>query len=220
MNAVVLVPVKDSARAKARMAGILSPEERSRLAQAMLNDLVCALQPLAARVALVTDSGAAATIAAKFGWRVFWETRQITESTSVDAASHQLAAEKTGSVLRLPADIPLARSEDIRRLLDIPLKPRSAVLVPSRDGAGTNAVLRKPPDLFPSRFGNNSLVLHRQEALRAQAHVEVVEVPRLALDLDEPADLMQFLEQESETATRRLLMHLNIMDRLVHNARG
>ena len=33
----------------------------------------------------------------------------------------------------------------------------------SLEGTGTNALLRTPPDLFPSRFGPNSLALHRAD---------------------------------------------------------
>lgn len=214
MNTVILVPVKDPSKAKARLASILTPEQRCELARTMLDDLALALKPLGARVAFVTNSRPAGDLAAELGWRVFWETRQITESASVDEASRRLAAEGVEAVLRLPADIPLVRSEDVRKLLDVRLQPRSAVLVPSRDRMGTNAVLRRPPDLFPSRFGRNSFVLHMQEALRVQARVEVVELPRLALDLDAPDDLRRFLDRREDTATSRLLAGLDLMKRL------
>ncbi len=214
MSTVILVPVKNTAKAKMRMAPVLSPGERGRLADAMLDDLICALRPLAARVALVTDSEPAAKIARKVGWRVLWETGQITESVSVDEASRQLARERTGAVLRLPADIPLAKTADIQQLLDVALSTRSALMVPSWDRLGTNAILRKPADLFPSRFGHNSLVLHMQEALRVGAHVEILENARIGLDLDDPSDILRFLTQTSDTATSRLLVDLKINERL------
>ncbi len=214
MSAVILVPVKDPEKAKARLAPVLTPGERARLASAMLNDLVSALQPLNARVVFVTGSRQAADLAAALSWEVHWETRQITESASVDEASRRLAADGAEAVLRLPADIPLAKPEDIRMLLDKVAEPGSAILVPSCDRMGTNAILRNPPDLFPSRFGRNSLVLHTQEALRVRASLEVVEVPRLALDIDDPEDVLRFLEQESDGAARRLLAELNITKRM------
>ncbi len=215
MKIVILVPIKDSTRAKIRMAPVLSPEERSRLAGVMLDDLIRALKPLDARVVFVTDSGPAAKTAARLGWRVLWESGQISESASVDEACRLLAREKTGAVLRLPADIPLAQTADIQQVLGARLNARSALLVPSWNWMGTNAVLRMPPDLFPSRFGHNSLVLHTQEALRARAHVEVLQNPRIALDLDDVGDILRFLTHKSDTATARLLTDLNIEERLV-----
>ncbi len=214
MSTVILVPVKDFATAKVRMAGVLSVEERSRLASAMLADLVRALKPLAARVAFVTDSPEAARTAARKGWRIFWETCQISESASVDEASHRLAIERAESVLRLPADIPLAKTEDIQALLDLQPRSKSAILVPSWNRMGTNALMRKPPNLFPSRFGRNSFVLHTHEAMRARANIQAVDLPRLALDLDDPGDLARFLEQDSDTATRRLLVDWKVAERL------
>lgn len=214
MSAVILVPVKDPEKAKTRLSLVLTPGERARLASAMLDDLVGALQPLNARVVFVTGSRQAADLATGLGWEVHWESHQITESASVDEASRRLAADGADAVLRLPADIPLAKPEDIEILLDKEAGPGSAILVPSRDRMGTNAVLRNPPDLFPSRFGRNSFVLHAQEALRARALLEVVELPRLALDVDDPEDVRRFLEQESDSAARRLLMELDALKRL------
>lgn len=214
MKTAILVPVKNPTRAKIRMAPILSTEERSRLAGAMLDDLIRSLKPLNTRVVLVTDSEPAAKTARSLGWKVWWETSQISESASVDEASRQLAREKTGAVLRLPADIPLVEAEDIRQLLDFSLGARSALLVPSWDRLGTNAVLRKPPDLFPSRFGYNSFVLHTQEGLRAGAKVHVLENPHIALDLDDAGDILRFLARETDTATGRLLADLKVREGL------
>src|SRR5438094_7463199 len=61
MKTAILVPVKDPARAKARMAAILTAEERSLLAQTMFEDLVAALCALSPErpVVLVTTSQAA-----------------------------------------------------------------------------------------------------------------------------------------------------------------
>jgi 2-phospho-L-lactate guanylyltransferase len=222
MNTVVLVTVKEPERAKLRMAPLLSTEERSLIAWAMFEDAVQALQPLSNshEVALVTNSRRAADKAQQLGWRVLWETEQISESASVDQASAKLAAESVEAVLRIPADIPLIRSEDIRLILAESGPPRSAVLVPSWDRMGTNAVLRVPPTLFPSRFGHNSLVLHTQEARRAQASLKVLENERLALDLDDASDLVRFLERRSETQTFRLLQQLQLNERLYASTSG
>jgi len=220
MRTVILVPVKDPTRAKARMAPFLSPEDRRRLACAMLEDLISVLSPLSVPVALVTDSDYAAKLGHRLGWRVFEETVQISESASVDQASSRLAGEGAASVLRLPGDIPLARSADIRQVIDANPGLPSAVIVPSWDLMGTNALLRTPPDLFPSRFGHNSLVLHTQESLRKRARLVVLESPRIALDLDDPADLFRFLDEVSDTATGRLLDNLRIKERLAESEKA
>ena len=220
MPPVILLPVKDFEKAKHRMARFLASEERSQLAWAMFQDVAKALQPIcpASRIAIVTDSTRAAAAARQLNWRIFWESEQISESASVDRFSHLLALEGTEAVLRLPADIPLVQPEDLQALLNQPIENRSAVLVPSRDFLGTNALLRMPPNLFPSRFGHDSLVLHTHEALRVQASVRIVENARIALDLDTPSDILWFMKAESETESYRLLRDLRIEERLMQHA--
>ena len=126
--------------------------------------------------------------------------------------------EGVDAVLRLPGDLPLIETGDVEELLGCSLTSGSTLMVPSWDLGGTNALLRTPPDLFPSRFGPDSLVLHITEALSARAHFKVVQNRRIALDLDEPADLARFMEQDSNTETCGLLTELRIHERLARSA--
>lgn len=214
MKPVIILPVKEHAQAKLRMSPAMTSEERSNLASVMFDDVVRVLEHLHYPVVVVTNADRAATVAGQLGWRCFWETSQISESASVDAASSQLAIEGVRAALRLPADIPLAQSADIEALINGLEAQPAAILVPSLDRNGTNALVRHPPDLFPSRFGPNSLVLHIQEALRVQANLRILENPRIALDLDEPSDILRFLEQPSETETYRLIIRLGLGERI------
>jgi 2-phospho-L-lactate guanylyltransferase len=113
-------------------------------------------------------------------------------------------------LLRLPIDIPLVTAEDIENIFAV-LAPRpSAVIVPSRDG-GTNALLRSPPDLFPSHFGPNSFALHLEEAERAKARIKIIRNERIALDVDEPKDLRAVAGRVSpHSATARLMQQLGL----------
>jgi 2-phospho-L-lactate guanylyltransferase len=220
MRPIILVPVKNQERAKVRMAHFLTPTEREHLAWAMFLDVSRTLSCVGLPVAVVTDSPRAAERAADLGWRVFRESEQVSESSSVDAVSRQLSAEGVTAVLRIPADVPLIQSSDIDEIIDFHLSMPLAVLVPSRDGTGTNAILRSPPDLFPSRFGKNSLLLHRHDALRAGAQLRIVENRRLALDLDEFEDLKCFMHMPSTTETHRFLSATALAERIAHAAAG
>lgn len=214
MSAFILVPVKEHKNAKSRMSTILGVDERSLLAQTMFEDVGDALARLSNPVVIVTNSEEAARRARKRGWRVLWEIHQVSESASVDAASAQLRQEGAVSVLRLPADLPLVTAVDIEQSLAYPVPAPSTVLVPSGDRLGTNALLRTPPDLFPSRFGHNSFVLHLQEARRSGAQITVLENSNIALDLDDTSDLRRFLERPSNTRTYELLQKMGIKERL------
>jgi len=214
LSTSILVPVKEHKNAKSRMSTMLDSDERALLAKTMFEDVAGTLASLSSPVVIVTNSQEAAQQARKLGWRVLWETYQVSESASVDAASAQLRQEGITSVLRLPADLPLVTSADIEQIFADAMPAPSAVLVPSGDRMGTNALLRTPPDLFSSRFGHNSFVLHMQEARRSKAQIRVTENPNIALDLDDTSDLRRFLERPSNTRTYQLLQKLAIRERL------
>jgi 2-phospho-L-lactate/phosphoenolpyruvate guanylyltransferase len=205
MIPVILVTAKDPSRAKQRLAGRLNRDHRAELARVMWLDLSRALSGVSCPVAVVTDSEEFAANAGALGWRVVEDPDSISESRAVDHASGLLERDGFDAVLRLPADIPLAGRDDIETLLASPPGTPFARLVPSRDGTGTNAILRSPPSLFPSRFGSDSLTLHIQECHRAGVEPEVVENARIALDIDEPDDLRRLLESGEGTLTHRWL---------------
>jgi len=204
----VLLPVKDLRDAKQRLAGALAPAERTALAQAMLADTVRALQgvALARAIFVVTNYDPAMELAAQAGWQALREKQQISESASVDFASALCAERGITHLLRLPLDIPLVRACDIDDLLATECPRPSVVMVPSRDGTGTNAILRTPPTLFPSHFGPDSFAKHQRAAEQVGAQVVLRRNARLEMDVDDEPDLRALLQHDlSMTVTGKWL---------------
>ncbi len=204
----LLLPVKDLKNAKKRLMSVLTPEERFGLAEAMLADTIRAVQGVRAaeKIFVVTNHGPVMNLAEKNGWDVLREERQISESDSVDAASRICEERGVRNLLRLPLDLPLVQPGDIDELLNVECASPALVIVPSRDGTGTNAMLRTPPTLFPSHFGNGSFAKHLAEAGRAGARIIVRRNSRLEMDVDDAADLRALLEHDlSGTETGRWL---------------
>ena len=145
----LLLPVKDLTNAKKRLIGVLTPGERFGLAQAMLTDTIRAVRSVrrAEKIFVVTNYLPAMRMATKNGWETLREERQISESDSVDTASRICEAEGVRAVLRVPLDLPLIQPDDIDDLLALEFESPALVIVPSRDGTGTNAILRTPPTL-------------------------------------------------------------------------
>jgi 2-phospho-L-lactate guanylyltransferase len=109
----LLIPVKDPARAKTRLADLLSPDERRRLAWAMFEDVACAAGRAKKpdRVVVVTSFAPAIERARRQGWEVLVEQFQESESASVDWASRILCERGFDLVMRLPADVPLVEAD-------------------------------------------------------------------------------------------------------------
>jgi 2-phospho-L-lactate guanylyltransferase len=114
----------------------------------------------------------------------------------------------------LPIDLPLVATSDIETILDGDCGEPAVVIAPSRDGTGTNAILRRPPDLFPSHFGPNSLAKHLSEARQAGAECRIIHLPRIALDIDDPEDLAVLMEQGQITPIHQMLAEMRINERL------
>src|SRR5258707_1563851 len=202
----LLLPLKDLNNAKKRLIGVLTPEERLGLAGAMLADTIRAVRGVrcAEKIFVVTNYEPVMQLAEENRWEILREEQQISESHSVDAASRICEQRGVSGLLRLPLDLPLIQSSDIDALLTSECQAPALVIVPSRDGAGTNAMLRTPPTLFPSHFGSGSFAKHLAEAERAHAQVIVRRNPRLEMDVDDETDLRALLEHDlSGTETDR-----------------
>ncbi len=198
---VVMVPVKDLSKAKERLSSLLSQEQRTKLAYAMLEDVLNALKgsKQADRLFVVTMDGRAINMAEDMGIETILETEQKGESESVDYASSLCNDMGAESVLVVPGDAPLITSEDIDSIFEKEEDSPSVILIPARDEMGTNAILRKPPDAIPSRFGSDSFRKHKREAERKNIPCKTYENARIALDIDNPEDLKEFISRESDT---------------------
>jgi 2-phospho-L-lactate guanylyltransferase len=213
----VLIPVKNFAQAKRRLTGLLAQEERMALARAMLEDVFRAVAASRGGHAVFVISSDAMVLArARYlGWETIPEEKQVSESHSVDLAARWCEARGVHSLLRLPVDIPLVEPRDIEAVLRMKTEARSAVLVPSRDGTGTNALRRNPPALFSSHFGPGSLAKHLEHARLAGARAQVIRNPRIELDIDDEADLRAFLATGGKgTETAACLGRLSVARRL------
>ena len=215
----LLIPVKELSNAKQRLAGLMSQEERTSLAWLMLEHVFGEVARARGhqRVAVVTLYRPAIELGKRLGFQIIEETEQISESVSVDYGSRIARSCGAQSVLRLPIDLPLVLAEDIEAVLsqlDAHSGKPMAVMVPSRDGSGTNALGRTPPDLFPSHFGPGSFNLHRAEAQQRGAVCRELHLPRIECDIDDPADIAYLLEHGRGSTGYEYLMDLKMGDRL------
>ena len=212
----LLLPIKDLRNAKKRLIGVLTPDERFGLAQAMLADTIRAVRGVrrAEKVFVVTNYEPAMLVAEENGWEILREDRQVSESDSVDAASRLCELRGVAGLLRVPLDVPLVQAGDIDDLLAVECEAPALVIVPSRDGMGTNAILRMPPALFPSHFGMGSFAKHVGEAERIGARVIFRRNTRLEMDVDDEADLRLLLKNDlSGTETGRWLRESGVETR-------
>lgn len=214
---MIVIPVKNLAAAKQRLAAALEQEERAALATAMLQDVFEAVASWVRRpqVAVVTGDAEARSLARQCGFEILddSEEEEAGESAAVERATRTLEAQGATSVLVIPGDIPLVTADELEAIYAA-APEAGAVLVPSHDGRGTNAALRKPASLFPLRFGNDSFVPHRAVATATGLPLVVLTLPGIALDVDTPQDLAALVAAPGERRSQRLAREWKLDQRL------
>ena len=192
-----IIPVKALSAAKQRLAPVLPPQARRDLVLGMLQTVLGVVtEAIAARfILVVTPDPSVAHLAEAKGARVLRERRMRGLNAAVRAGLAQACAEGASRALVLPADVPLITPGELASLLASPAHGAGARarLVPAADGGGTNAMLLMPPDAMAPSFGPGSYLRHLAQALARRLNVEVLHLPGLAGDIDQPGDLERLI---------------------------
>jgi 2-phospho-L-lactate guanylyltransferase len=201
MGLWAVVPVKERIAAKERLAPILRPQARQALALAMFEDVLAAVTaaPGISGLLVVTVDAEAGQLAARFGARVIELGARDGHTGAVTAAARLLAAEGRSGMLTLPGDIPLVTAAEIAGVLARHPPAPSFTIVPSHDERGSNAIACSPPNAVPLRFGEDSFYPHLRAAEACGIRPNVVHLPGIALDIDNPEDVVSFMRTPSLT---------------------
>ncbi len=208
---MILVPVKDLGKAKQRLASVLPQEHRTKLAEVMLEDVLNAIAewPEHPPVALVTSYSPAVELARRLGFEVIEDRDNLGESEAIAMATRIAVQHGAAETMVLPGDMPLVTATELS--LVYAAAPREGVvLVPSADGRGSNAVLRRPANIMPLRFGNDSFVPHRDAARATGRDVVILELRGIGLDIDTPEDLAALMATPIRSRTQALLARWNL----------
>jgi 2-phospho-L-lactate/phosphoenolpyruvate guanylyltransferase len=203
---VILIPVKNLSGAKQRLADILDQPSRTKLAQAMLHDVASAVHEWEQRppVALVTSDPFAVDLANEYGFEIIPDPANPGETGAIEMATRICTGRGADFTLVIPADIPLIQAWELEEIIKH-APAEGSVLVPAGDGRGTNAAFRRPADLFPLRFGNDSFKPHHAAAQATGKPCVVLQLPGIAVDVDNPPDLQQLISLPGETRAQRLV---------------
>jgi 2-phospho-L-lactate/phosphoenolpyruvate guanylyltransferase len=212
---MILVPVKNLSCAKQRLAAVLDQPARTALAQAMLHDVLATLAewPRHPRVAIVTGDPFASELAERYSFEVIPDPANPGETGAIEMATRLCEKRGVESTLVIPADIPLIQCWELDEIV-AHAPQEGTVLVPARDGRGTNAAFRRPANLFSLRFGNDSFRPHLAAAQAMQKPCVVLELPGVAADIDNPADLQQLIIAPGETRAQRLAREWELANQL------
>jgi 2-phospho-L-lactate guanylyltransferase len=208
--------VKNLSAAKQRLTRILDQPARTELAQAMLHDVIALVSAWPRRPAcsLVTSDPFALELAIQHDFEIIPDPKNPGETGAIEMATELCVTRGVESTLVIPADIPLIQATELDQIF-AQAPAEGSLLVPAADGRGTNAAFRRPANLFPLRFGNDSFRPHLDAARSTGKPCEVLQLPGIALDVDNPGDLQQLLDRPGETRTQRLIRQWTVEGRFL-----
>lgn len=204
-----ILPVKRIDQAKGRLSSHFDPEQRARIAGALVADALelCTTVEFLRWWVVSDDADVLATAESRGLGSV--EDPGEGLNPAVDAAIAVALKEGADSVTVIPCDVPLAFRGDLVDLLDTGATS-DVVVVPSERDGGTNGLFMSPPDLLQPNFGPGSLQKHLQTAEHASLRCALLSLPRLSLDIDTVEDVRAYLAKpkHAETNTSRVLDEL------------
>jgi 2-phospho-L-lactate/phosphoenolpyruvate guanylyltransferase len=195
MNGIAILPVKRFSLAKRRLEAGLPAEPRERLSEAMLADVLAALDHTrrVQCVLAVTAEPRAAAAAREHRAEVIDDSGHDGHSRAAALGVARALELGASAVALLPGDCPLLDPAELDGALDS-LADKRVAIVPDRHGTGTNALFLAPPDAIRPAFGEGSRERHERLARAAGRELAIEPLRSLALDIDTPDDLAQLRE--------------------------
>lgn len=207
MTTSAVIPIKQLEDAKQRLSGLLNSDERMRLFQAMVEDVLTAVEACTYidSIVVVTDDLAVAELARSFGAEIRPEPDTPGLIEAVTETGKQLAAEGVGCMLFLPGDVPLVTPEELEVVLEgfgMSDQPEF-MIVPASDLGGSNCVACSPPDCMSFGFGVDSFRKHIGLARERNIDPQVAKLPGIGLDIDTPSDISELMAEVERSTQGR-----------------
>ncbi len=210
MAKFVLLPAKALASAKTRLGKLLAAQDRQAVALAMYQDVLEAVAGAALPdgVLVVTSDPVLRAEAASHGFVVVAEELPPSLNRAVALGTRTCVGHGATTVATILTDIPLIRAADVDRLLATAGAKPGILMVPSKEGTGTNAMVMTPPEVIRSAFGRSSLQRHLARAEQKGVLGQLLEVETIGFDIDTPEDLVQLTRRNGSTRVQQLLTRI------------
>jgi 2-phospho-L-lactate guanylyltransferase len=182
MKAVVPFKVVN---AKSRLSALLTPEERTKFARLMLDDIIAVLRDAGLEIVLLTTTP------------FTYDAEIVISEKDLNSALNDFLSAETGPVMIMMADVPLISLKNVR---DIIGSSADLVISPGR-GGGTNIQFIKDPQRYHVDYYGASFLDHVRIAEDNGLGLEVFDSFNASTDIDETYDLVElYIHGKGEAA--------------------
>ena len=211
----VVIPLKPARQANSRLSSVLTPAEREQFFEAMLLDVLSALQDVGriGGILAVTRCPLARRHLRRAGAHLLDDSDCTGLNAAVSSAASALEAQGVPGFLTVPGDIPAVSPLEIERIAHSINEFSGLTLVPAADGQGTNCLAMSPPKLLPPLFGPGSVDAHTRAAASQNIEVRLVALPGFGFDVDTPEDLRQVHQYPRARQTASFLDSIGFVGR-------
>ena len=201
-----VVPLKVIKKSKSRLSG-LRQEDRAKLTLAMFRNVLAALRNARGitDVTVVSGDRSVSRIAHRYGATFLWEGKRLGLNTALKLAISKLEQRADAAAMIIHADLPLLTSEDIDTFVTRSQDCQIAI-VPCKNGTGTNALLLRPPNAIPPKFGKGSYKTHLSLAKETGFRWKVLRIRGIQFDIDDQRDVQQLMHHNGQDLAFPFLM--------------
>ncbi len=200
--------MKTLANSKNRLSKLLTVDERMRLSEAMLYDVldtICNCKSIS-KIIVISKDEHVFSISRQFGTTFVHEEEERGVNAAI-ALADNICMDSDASIV-IPQDLPLILPSDIDIFCSSAKVKNCVIVTPSHKYDGTNALLRKPPNVIKTHYDEDSYEIHVQKAKEHNIPVKIVLNRRLMIDLDEPNDIKHIMSGNSSSRTRSYLQQI------------
>lgn len=201
---VAIVPFRSPGEGKTRMSDELGPDQRATLSGAMLVDVAMALRGGGVdRIVVAASGSSAAATASALGLDVTIDppsTHGLNQA--IHAAEGRVGA--VGTLLVVMADLPRLQPTDVRDLI----ATDAQVVVAATEDGGTGGLLRRPPNVITTSYGERSGPKHLRAGHAAGVRTVSVDLAGFRHDVDTWDDVLALRKGPLGPATTTVLERL------------
>ena len=197
-----VVPLKSFKRPKSRLNDSLSLEQRRILVKTMFKDIINEQKKskLFTKRMVVSEDKDVIRFARTFGVEGLLQ-RKPGLNQGISQIADLAKKKKIQTLLIIHGDVPRVDKTILKLILTkhkklVKNSKKGVTLVPDTLGEGTNCMICSPPNIIKFRYGPGSCLAHLEEAYNANVKCQIYRSKKLAIDIDQDADLNGFLKKK------------------------
>jgi 2-phospho-L-lactate guanylyltransferase len=198
MKIFALIPVKKFESSKSRLSALLNVDERKKLSELLLINTISVLTKSSAisEIVIVSSDEVAIEIARRNDAKFLRESEDHGVNAAIASGDDYSSKSGAEATVVFPQDLPLLMAADVNMICRKAESPeRCLVICPSVRYDGSNALLRKPPQVLNTSYDEDSFNAHIRAATQVGIPVKVFLSKRIMVDLDTAEDIKILMKQ-------------------------